>query len=150
VCSSSSTIDERLAEREALARDMQERQMSTQEIVKLTRHGITEIVRTLPQPEPQMEPHDGPEQREHPRWTSPGIVELRVLFSQHTGHRLGNVCNISEGGLGMSSEHYFEPDSVYEIVVHLPHVSFHTKAGVRYCKKVRGEFMTGLAFMIEE
>jgi len=123
--------------------------MPTQEIVKLTHQGIAEIIRTLPQNEPE-QPYDGPEQRQHPRWTSAGSVEVRVLFAQSNEPRIGTVLNISEGGLGMCSEHYFEPDSVQQIVIHLPHISFHTNASVRYCKKVRGEFMTGMAFMIAE
>ncbi len=122
--------------------------MPTREIVELTREGIADIVRTLPAPEsPPPSTTDGPDQREHPRWISAGTVEVRVLFSQEQQARTGDLLNISEGGLGMRSDHYFERDAVQEIVVHLPEVSFHAKACVRYCKKVCGRFMTGMAFV---
>lgn len=121
--------------------------MTTGEITRLTREYIAEIIRQLPHHEPQ--PHDGPEQREHPRLPSPGTVELRPLFSRQGSAKTGIVRNLCEGGLGMSSTHYFEPGSVQEIVVHLPHATFWTKASVCYCKKIRDEFMTGLTFMFE-
>ena len=122
--------------------------MPTREILELTREGIAEIMRTLPAPESaSRRTDDGPDHREHPRWISAGSIEVRVLFSQEQQARTGDLLNISEGGLGMRSDHYFERDAVQEIVVHLPHASFHTKACVRYCKKVRGRFMTGMAFL---
>ena len=121
--------------------------MPTQEIVELTRQGIAEILQTLPAPESEpRKTDDRPDQREHPRWISTGTVEIRVLFSQQQS-RTGDLLNISEGGLGMRSDHYFEHNTVHEVVVHLPQISFHAKACVRYCKKVRGRFMTGLAFV---
>ena len=122
--------------------------MPTSEITQLTREHIAEIIRELPHSAPP-EPHDGPEQREHPRWPSHGTVELRPLFSRQQAAKTGTVRNLCEAGLGMSSDHYFEPGSVQEIVVHLEHASFSTKAGVCYCKKIREEFMTGLTFMFE-
>ncbi len=54
--------------------------MPTSEISQLTRQYISEIIRELPH-SPPPEPHDGSEQREHPRWPSHGTVELRPLFS---------------------------------------------------------------------
>lgn len=115
------------------------------EVPKLTRDVIAEIVRQLPHDALGREGDDDP--RRHPRYSSRGTVELRPVFSRQSESLTGNVMNISEGGLGMSSAHYFEPDSVVDIVVQLPHASFATKACVRYCKKIRGEYMTGLAFI---
>ncbi len=119
--------------------------MITGEVTPLTRDTVAQIIRELPQEQPP--PHDGSENREHPRWPSHGTVEIRPLHSLQPKTRSGTVRNICEGGLGMSSEHYFEPDSVQEIIVHLLHATFSSKASVRYCKKVRGEYVTGLAFM---
>ena len=96
--------------------------MTTGEVIRLTRDAMTQIVSQLPQEQP--EPHDGPENRQYPRWPSHGTVELRPLHSRQASGKSGTVRNICEGGLGMSSEHYFELDSVREIVVHLPHASF--------------------------
>ena len=124
---------------------MRAREMIIGEVPKLTRDVIAEIVRQLPHEAPEHEGHNDP--RRHPRYSSRGTVELRPVFSRQSESLTGNVMNISEGGLGMSSAHYFEPDSVVDIVVQLPHASFATKACVRYCKKIRGEYMTGLAFI---
>jgi hypothetical protein len=127
--------------------------MATGEVIRLTRHEITEIISQLPQeqalPQEQPPPQETPENRQQPRWPSHGTVEVRPLHARQVSSKSGTVRNISAGGLGMSSEHYFEPDSIQEIVVHLSHASFSSKASVRYCKKVRGEYMTGLAFMLE-
>ncbi|MDM8008033.1 MAG: PilZ domain-containing protein [Phycisphaerae bacterium] len=119
--------------------------MTIGEVPKLTRGAISEIVQQIPHDSPA---HAGPDdQRRHSRLSFHGTVEVRPMFSRQTEGVTGDVRNISEGGLGMSSAHYFEPDSVVEIIVQLPHASFSTKACVRYCKKVRGEYMTGLAFI---
>lgn len=121
--------------------------MNTGEVTRLTRQEIAQLVSQLPQDQPQAQ--EEPENRQHPRWPSHGTVELRPLHGRRISSKSGIVRNISEGGLGMSSEHYFEPDSIQEIVVHLAGATFSTKASVRYCKKVRGEYMTGLAFILE-
>ncbi len=122
--------------------------MPTRDIVELTREGIADIIQTLPAPESEPQrTDDGPDQREHPRSTSAGTVEIRVLFSQEQQFHTGHLLNIGAGGLGMRSDHYFERNTVHEIVVHLPQISFHAKACVCYCKKVRGRFMTGMAFV---
>lgn len=121
--------------------------MTVGQVPRLTRDAIAEIVRQLPDAPPP--PVGDDEHRRHPRWPSHGTIELRPMFSRQTESVTGAVRNISEGGLGMSSSHYFEPDSIVEIVVQLPHAVFSTKACVRYCKKVRDEHMTGLAFIFE-
>ena len=121
--------------------------MIADEILKLTRQGITEV---LAAKQDQAEPFMGDERRLAPRWPFPGTIELRPADGDGREQWFGTVRNVSETGLGASGDHYFELGTVLEIAFHLPEASFYGKGTVRYCKQVRGEFMLGLEFLFDE
>ena len=122
--------------------------MSTQQITRLTRANLAQILRTLPQETPSWT--DGSDRRVHPRRVSRGAIELKRVGDRNAPLLIADVCNISEGGLGVRSKSFFEPDSIQEITVYLPHATIAGKACVRYCAEVRGHHMTGLEFIFED
>ncbi|MCP4247004.1 MAG: PilZ domain-containing protein, partial [bacterium] len=62
----------------------------------------------------------------------------------------GTCRDVSESGLGMAGEQYFEPGTKLQVAFHLPEASFYGHAIVRYCQEIRGRYMTGLAFVFDE
>lgn len=119
--------------------------MNTEVTAKLTRERITDLLCTRGEPPPDGYP--GPERRRFPRWPSEDSVEIHSVNDKNQERSLASVCSLSEGGLGMSGDEYFELSAVLSIVLHLPEASFHARAAVRYCRKVRGEYMTGVEFI---
>ena len=118
---------------------------STEITVKLTRKGIAGLLETQAQPEPG--DHDGPERRRSPRGQCTGTVEIYPTDGKEHPPGSASVRNVSEIGLGMSADRYFEPGLAVAIVLHLAKASFHGRAVVRYCQQVRGEYMTGVEFI---
>lgn len=120
--------------------------MKTEEIVRLTRQSVIDLIEARTG---NSEPYPGPEKRRKPRWPFPGTVELHATDGT-TGQWFGTCRNISETGLGMACERFFENDTVLDIAIHLPEVSLWGKGIVRYCQNTPAGYMTGVEFIFED
>jgi hypothetical protein len=116
--------------------------MKADEIVKLSHRSIFELLKGRQEPESSEAP--GRERRRKPRWPFPGTVEIHV--SGCAEPCFGSLRNLSETGLGMSCDRYFELESRVEIALHLPEASFCGQAIVRYCMETPRGYMTGIEF----
>jgi len=119
--------------------------MNAEVTEQLTRDSISGLLVT-PETGPSDELSDT-DQRRTPHWLTDGGVELWPLDENWQQPWCGKCHNISVGGMGLSSDHYFEPGSVVGINLHLADSRLQGKAAVRYCQKVRNQFMTGLEFI---
>ncbi|MHC4445402.1 MAG: PilZ domain-containing protein [Planctomycetota bacterium] len=115
---------------------------------KLTHKGLAELVQQLKQDTPS--DYAGIEQRKYPRKPVVGHVEFWPANGNWQQPLIGECCDISEGGLGMSTDHYLEPQVLVGIAVYLDMACFHGLAIIRYCQKVRDSFMVGMEFVFED
>lgn len=116
--------------------------MDTSEFVKLTRDAIKELIRARTEALPQPPNH---ERRRAPRWPFPAMVEI-YMAGDDSGRWFATCHNMSETGLGMSCEQYFEPETRLEIAIHLPEATFCGHGIVRYAMKTPRGQMTGVEF----
>lgn len=117
--------------------------MQTEEIVKLTRQAVRDLL-TSRQPLPPDKHH---ERRRSPRWPFPATVEIQLDDNTQT---FGTCQNLNESGLGMSCDEYLEPETRLRFSVHLPEVSFYGVAVVRYCMKTPRGYMVGFEFLFPD
>jgi hypothetical protein len=122
--------------------------MKTEEIVELTREGICKLLEK--RRKETDDKHAGRERRTAPRWPFAGTVEIWSDDRQAMIPCLGSLRDLSQSGLGMKCDGFFEPGTEIEIAVHVPEASFCGRGIVRYCKQVRREFMTGVEFCFGE
>ncbi|UCD28373.1 MAG: PilZ domain-containing protein [Planctomycetota bacterium] len=118
--------------------------MSTQVIHKLTRQTIAELLKKC-ESSPQDRNSDAQHRRSAP-WLHDCSVEIWPAHENWHEPWLGKCRNISAGGLGMCSNHYLEPGIQVTINLHLVDSTIQGKATVRYCQKIRDEFMAGIEF----
>jgi hypothetical protein len=124
--------------------------MQTDEIVKLTRKRITALCKSRQEAaaaKGEEEHVDGPEKRRHPRWPFHGAVEIWPDGGDGRQVTHGSCLNMSESGIGISCDEALSPNTIMEVAVHLPELTFCGRATVRYCAKVRRQFMVGLEFI---
>jgi hypothetical protein len=112
--------------------------MNTEEIVKLTPEAIGEVLRSRRE-------GSACERRRSSRWPFPGTVEIHA--TDEDGPCFGSCRDISESGLGMRCDHYFEPESRISLSIHLPEATLYGEAVVRYCMQTPLGFMTGVEFV---
>ena len=117
--------------------------MNTDELVQLTRGAIHDLLRSRCEEHAQF----GPQERRHnARWPFPGTIEIHPAGAPAHEQSFGTCRNLSETGMGMSCERFFEPEAILEIAVHLPEATLVGHAVVRYCMKTPRGFMTGIEF----
>ncbi len=125
--------------------------MLTNDIVKLTRDRIAELVRSREAPESD---YTGNERRRAPRWPFPGAIGLRPADGGGDETWFGTCRDVSITGVGITCERYFEPGTALEIALHLPEATFCGKAVVRYCVELEAdtedEYAMGLEFDFDE
>jgi len=121
--------------------------MITDEIVKLSRERMADLVRSRHDPPADF---DGEERRVVTRWPFPGTAELRPAEGDGRPLWFATCRNVSETGLGISTDEPFEPGTPLEIAFHLPEASFYGKATVRYCTQTPQAYLVGLEFDFEE
>jgi hypothetical protein len=119
--------------------------MNTDEIIQLTKESIRDLVRAR---QGLGEPFAGHDRRRAPRWPFPGTVELHATDGT-TGQWFATCRDISETGLGMCGEHYFYPETIVEIAIHVPEATLFGRAVVRYCQQTPSGFMTGIEFTFD-
>jgi hypothetical protein len=123
--------------------------MQIDEIVKITRQRVADLVH-------QREQDDGAhlfigdERREHIRWPFPGAVELAPVGDDGRKRWFATCGNLSFGGLGVMTDHYFEPGTVIEISCHFPESSMFGRAVVRHCRPARQGYLMGVQFLFDE
>lgn len=123
--------------------------MRTEEIVKLTRSRIAGIIQarqdaaSIPCPEN----HEGSERRRYPRWPFKGPVEIWPVGGDGSKVTHATCLNISETGMGLSTDNHLDPGTQVEIALHLPEMTLCGRANVRYCAEVRNQFMLGMEFL---
>ena len=121
--------------------------MATEEIVKLSREAILELLRSRRLP---VDEFDGPERRRQSRWPFPSAAELRPDGGDGSVQWFGTCENLSQGGLGVTCDHVFEPGTTLEISFHLPEASFYGRAVVRHCHETpRGQYV-GVEFLWDD
>lgn len=122
--------------------------MRTDEIVKLSSSRIVAIIKArqeaaeIPCPE-----NPGSERRRYPRWPFKGAVEIWPDGGDGSKTTHATCLNISETGMGLSSDVHLPPGSVVEIALHLPEMTLCGRAAVRYCAEIRKQFMVGMEFL---
>lgn len=121
--------------------------MKTDITQKLTHESISALVEQFKEDASGVYPVT--EQRKYRRKIVAGVVEFWPADGDWQQPLFGECCDISEGGLGMRSEYYLEPNALVGFAVHLDMASFHGLATVRYCQKVRDKFTAGLEFVFE-
>ena len=125
--------------------------MKTDEIVKLTREGIAELLSSRAAPEDECPGH---ERRKSPRWPFPGAVELRPVGANDDELCFGSCRDLSQNGVGLICDDPFETGTPLDIALHLPEASFCGKATVRYCAQIEGEneeeYVMGLEFDFDD
>ncbi len=123
--------------------------MRTEEIVKLTRNRIATIIKArqdaaaIPCPD-----HQGPERRRYPRWPFKGAVEIWPNGGDGSQVTHATCLNLSETGMGLSSDEHMNPGTVVEIALHLPEMTLCGRATIRYCAEVRSQYMVGVEFLL--
>ncbi|MHC4445401.1 MAG: PilZ domain-containing protein [Planctomycetota bacterium] len=90
------------------------------------------------------------EQRRTPHWLTEGAIEFWPVDETWNNPWRGRCRNISCGGLGMSSDHYLEQGANIGLAIYFDETCFQGKAVVRYCQKVRDQFMIGVEFIFDE
>jgi hypothetical protein len=116
--------------------------MKTEEIVRLTRRTVADLVRAR---HGDVEPFLGHERRRSPRWPFPGTVELHPTDGT-TDQWFATCRNVSETGLGMCCDRFFDVGTVLEIAIHVPERTLYGRGIVGYCQKTPAGFMTGIEF----
>ena len=118
--------------------------MNTNEIVRLTRDGIANLLgmqHRLP------EEFEGDEHRQWPRWPFPGTIEFWPVDGDGTQQWFGTIRDVSEGGIGCITDKDFASGTQLDIAFHLPEASFYGKATVCHCSPtIHDQFMVGMQF----
>ena len=123
--------------------------METNEIMKLTRKGITDLL-ALQHASPE-EDYSGEDRRQWPRWPSPGTVELWPIDENGAEQWFGTLRNVNETGLGCTTDEPFEPGTPLQVAFHLPEASFYGKGTVCHCTLTPQEqYIVGVQFDFEE
>jgi PilZ domain len=119
--------------------------MNTDEIIQLTRESIRDLVYSR---QAEVDSLPGHTRRRTPRWPFPGTVGIHPTDGTN-GQWFATCRDISETGLGMCGEHYFYPDTIVEIAIHLPEATLYGRAVVRYCQQTPSGYMTGVEFTFD-
>lgn len=123
--------------------------MKTEEIVKITRRRVAELVKARTQSSgPGL--FAGHEKRKHTRWPFPGAVELSPVNDDGRKRWFATCGNVSLGGLGIIAERCFEDGTELEISCHLPEMTLVGRATVRHCEEIPQGYMVGLRFEFDE
>ena len=123
--------------------------MSSQVVENLTRENLSDLLH----PHQTTSDADGldqsTEQRRSPHWLAAGLIEYWPADENWSQPWQGKCRDISMGGFGMSSDHYLEHGSNIGVALHFGDKCYHGKAVVRYCQRVRDQFMTGAEFLFD-
>ena len=123
--------------------------MQTNEIVKLTRKQVTDLICRRREADAPGTDFEGKENRQAIRWPFPGTVEMRAA-GQDAGPWFGTCRDLAEGGIGLKADQSFEPGTLLDISVHVREESFFGQATVRYCQETETDYMIGLEFVFED
>jgi hypothetical protein len=121
--------------------------MPTDEIVRLTPEAIREVVEERRKRDAGFKPFAGREKRAAPRWPFPSTAEIAPADGDTTVRWFATCHDLSESGLGMTCDRYFEPETALEVGIHLPEATLYGRAVVRYCMETPRGFMTGVEFV---
>ena len=121
--------------------------MQTQEIVKLTRKRIAEIVKARQDAGKLPTEQSHVERRKSARWPFKGAIELWPDGADGRSLTHGTCLNISETGMGLSCDEHLNPSQIMEVAIHLPEMTLCGRATVHYCAEVRGQYMIGMEFV---
>ena len=121
--------------------------MQTQEIVKLTRKRIAEIVKARQDAGKLPTEQAHVERRKVARWPFKGAVELWPDGADGRSLTHGTCLNISETGMGLSCDEHLNSGQIMEVAVHLPEMTLCGRAIVHYCAEVRSQYMIGMEFV---
>ena len=123
--------------------------MANQVTEKLTRENLSDLLHIS-----ESASHDDQyppiEQRRWPHWLEDSVIEFWPADENWQEPWRGKCRNISHGGLGMNCNHYLEDGTNIGIALYFRDKCFHGKAVIRYCKKVRDQFMIGVEFLFDD
>jgi len=123
--------------------------MQIDEIITISRQRVADLVQ-------QREKDDGAhlflndERREHARWPFPGAVELTPVDGDGRKRWFATCGNLSLGGRGVMTDHYFEPGTVLEISCHFPENSMFGRVIVRHCRPANQGYLMGVQFLFDD
>jgi hypothetical protein len=120
--------------------------MNTEELTHLTRQAVRNLLQARHDEHADVKG----ERRHTTRWPFPGTIEIHALGAPEQDQTFATCRNLSETGLGMSCDQFFDPESILEIAVHLPEATFLGRAVVRYCMKTPRGYMTGIEFQFPD
>jgi len=123
--------------------------MRTEEITKLSREVIAELVRVREQSEeaPLVE---ADERRRHPRWPFPGAIELWPTGSDGAPRWFASCGNLSYTGIGMLTDRPLEPGMEVELACHFPEITVYGSATIRHCTPARKGYIVGAEFKFDD
>ena len=123
--------------------------MQTEEIVKITRNRVADLVKIRERSE-DAGLFEGDDRRTHPRWPFPGAVELSPADGDGRTRWFATCGNLSLGGLGLMTDHYFPPGMIVEFSCHLPEATLYGQATVRHCRQTEYGYLVGVEFNFQE
>ncbi len=123
--------------------------MQTEEIVKLTRERLIELLQARTE-SAASGPYAGRDRRRCPRWPFPGAVELSPAGDDGRTRWFATFCDLSPGGLGVVADCPFAAGAVLDLSCHLPEATLVGRATVRHCEPVDQGYMIGLQFDFDE
>jgi hypothetical protein len=119
--------------------------MQTEEIIKITRDRVAELVKIRERSE-DARLFEGDESRKHPRWPFPAAVELAPADGDGRTRWFATCGNLSIGGLGLIADHYFPPGMVVDLSCHLPEATLYGQGTVRHCRQTAHGYLVGVEF----
>lgn len=124
--------------------------MKTDEIVKLSREVLVDLIEHRLATGKLEHAYGGPERRQTPRWPFPGQVEVRQVDGDNGLPEFFDCRDLNETGMGMCGDSYFAVGTILELSIHLPEKTLYGQAIVRYCMHTPRGYMLGVEFLLND
>ena len=124
--------------------------MKTDEIVKLSREALVDLIKFRLATGKLEDVYAGHERRRTPRWPFPGQVEVRPAEGDHGLPEFFDCRDLNDTGMGMCGESAYAIGTILELSVHLPEMTLYGRAVVRYCMHTPRGHMMGVEFLFDD
>jgi hypothetical protein len=124
--------------------------VKTDEIIKLSREALLDLIETRLAHGKLEHPFSGSERRRTPRWPFPGQVEVRPEEGDHGLPEFVDCRDLNETGMGMCGEAHYPIGTTLELSVHLPEKTLYGRGVVRYSMRTPRGHMMGVEFVFDD